>query len=297
MAENNVVLVTGASTGFGRLTSVTLARRGYAVFASMRDVAGRNRTHSAALEELGRKENLRLRIVELDVTSDSSVEHAMERVVREAGQIDTVVNNAGVFYAGLLESFTIDQAKQIFETNFFGPLRVNRAVLPYMRQRRSGLLIHVSSIAGRLVVPSMSVYCATKFALEAMAETLRYELSQLGIDSLVVEPGEYPTAIFANAAEGMDQSRAADYGAVAEVPRKLFDFLASNKNDVQEVADRIVELIEMPAGSRPVRSLVGPFAQQCQPLNDVALQFQTGAMQAFGLSDLMTLRRAERQVA
>ena len=297
MAENSVVLVTGASTGFGRLTSVTLARRGYAVFASMRDVAGRNRTHSADLEELGRKENLRLRVVELDVTSDSSVEHAMERVVREAGQIDTVVNNAGVFYAGLLESFTVDQAKQIFETNFFGPLRVNRAVLPYMRQRRSGLLIHVSSIAGRLVVPSMSVYCATKFALEAMAETLRYELSQLGIDSLVVEPGEYPTAIFANAAEGADQSRAADYGAVAEVPRKLFDFLASNKNDVQEVADRILELIEMPAGSRPVRSLVGPFAQQCQPLNDIALQFQTGAMQAFGLSDLMTLRRAERQVA
>ena len=297
MAENSVVLVTGASTGFGRLTSVTLARRGYAVFASMRDVAGRNRTHSAALEELGRKENLRLRIVELDVTSDSSVEHAMERVVREAGQIDTVVNNAGVFYAGLLESFTVDQAKQIFETNFFGPLRVNRAVLPYMRQRRSGLLIHVSSIAGRLVVPSMSVYCATKFALEAMAETLRYELSQLGIDSISVEPGEYPTAIFGNAAEPADQARAADYGAVAEVPRKILDGLASNNNNTQEVADRVVELIEMPAGSRPVRSLVGAFAQQCQPVNDVALQLQTGAMQAFGLSDLMTLRRAERQVA
>jgi hypothetical protein len=130
-----------------------------------------------------------------------------------------------------------------------------------------------------------------------MAETLRYELSQLGIDSLIVEPGEYPTAIFANTAEVADQNRAADYGAVAEVPRKLFEALAGTTNDSQEVADCVVELIEMPVGSRPVRTLVGPLAQQCQPLNDVAMQLQTGVMQAFGLSNLMTLLRAERQVA
>lgn len=294
---DNVVLVTGASTGFGRLMSVTLARKGYSVFASMRDVAGRNRTNSAELEELARKESLRIRVVELDVTSDASVQQAVERVVGEAGRIDTVVNNAGIFSSGLVESFTVEQSKQIFETNFFGPLRVNRAVLPYMRQRRSGLLMHISSLAGRLVVPSMGVYCATKFALEAMAETLRYELSQLGIDSLIVEPGEYPTAIFANTAEVADHTRSADYGAVAEVPRKLFDALASTTNDSQEVADRVAELIEMPAGSRPVRTLVGPLAQQCQPINDVALQLQTAAMQAFGVSNLMTLLRAERQVA
>src|SRR5579864_5352253 len=108
MADNNVVLVTGASTGFGRLTSVTLARRGYTVFASMRDVAGRNRTHAADLEELSRKENLRLRVVELDVTDDASVQQAVERVVREAGRIDTVVNNAGIVHWGLLESFTVE---------------------------------------------------------------------------------------------------------------------------------------------------------------------------------------------
>jgi NADP-dependent 3-hydroxy acid dehydrogenase YdfG len=207
------------------------------------------------------------------------------------------VNNAGVAYWGLMESFTVEQAKQLFETNFFGPLRVNRAVLPHMRHRRSGLLIHVSSVAGRLVLPSMGLYCATKFALEAMGETLRYELSQLGIDSVTLEPGEYATAIFGNAAEGADQSRVADYGAVAAVPGKIQEALGSTKNDAQEVADRVVQLIEMPVGSRPARSLVGGFAEQCQPINDVALQLQTGAMQAFGLSDLMTLRRAERQVA
>ena len=130
-----------------------------------------------------------------------------------------------------------------------------------------------------------------------MAETLRYELSQLGIDSLIVEPGEYPTAIFANTVQATDQARAADYGAVAEVPRKLADALAKNSNDSQEVADRVLELIEMPAGSRPLRTLVGKLAQQCQPLNDVALQLQTGVMQAFGLNNLMTMLRAERQVA
>jgi len=297
MADKDVVLVTGASTGFGKLISVTLARRGYTVFASMRDPAGRNLSRAAELEELGRKEGLQLRAVELDVTSDPSVEQAVERVLRESGRIDTVINNAGVAYWGLLESYTVEQARQIFETNFFGPLRVNRAVLPHMRLRRSGLIIHISSLAGRLVLPSMALYCATKFALEAMAETLRYETSQLGIDSLILEPGEYPTAIFANAAQGADLARASDYGAVADVPRKLFDGLSSNNNDAQEVADRVVELIEMPAGSRPVRALVGAFPQQCQPLNDLALTFQTGAMQAFGLSELMTLRRAERQVA
>ena len=291
MADNNVVLVTGASTGFGRLTSVTLARRGYTVFASMRDVAGHNRSHAADLEELSRKENLRLQVVELDVTDDASVQQAVERVVREAGRVDTVVNNAGIVHWGLLESFTVEQAKQIFETNFFGPLRVNRAVLPHMRQRRSGLLIHLSSIAGRLVLPAFGIYSATKFALEAMSETLRYELSQLGIDSVVLEPGEYATAIFGNAAQGADQTRVADYGAVADVPRKILDYLASTKNDAQEVADRVVQLIETPAGSRPARVLVGAFAEQCQPINDVALQLQTGAMQAFGLSDLMTLQQ------
>jgi NAD(P)-dependent dehydrogenase (short-subunit alcohol dehydrogenase family) len=291
------VLVTGASTGFGRLISVTLARRGYVVFASMRDVAGRNRTNAAELEDLGGKENLTLHAIELDVTSDDSVQQAVERVIREAGRIDVVVNNAGIAYWGLLETFTMEQTRQIFETNFFGALRVNRAVLPHMRKQRSGLLIHISSVGGRLVLPSMGTYCATKFALEGMAETLRYELSQLGIDSLTVEPGAYPTAVFSNAVEGADLARAADYGDLAELPRKVLNALASTDTNSQEVADRVVQLIEIPAGTRPVRTLVGAFVEQFQAMNDVAVQCETGAMQAFGLAELMNLRRVERKVA
>jgi NAD(P)-dependent dehydrogenase (short-subunit alcohol dehydrogenase family) len=292
---NNIVLVTGTSTGFGRLISTTLARSGYTVFASMRAVSGRNRGNAAEIEELARKENLRLHVVELDVTDDASVNRVVDRVIQDAGAIDVLVNNAGAAYFGLLETFTVEEAKSLFETNFFGSLRLNRAVLPHMRKRRSGLIVHMSSVAGRLVLPSMGIYCATKFALEAMAETLRYELSQLGIDSITVEPGPYPTAIFGNSVETSDTARAADYGPLAEVPRKVLNTLAAAQTNSQDVADRIMQLIEMPAGTRPLRTILG--MEQFQAINDTALQVQTSAMHAFGFSDLLTLRRAERQVA
>jgi NAD(P)-dependent dehydrogenase (short-subunit alcohol dehydrogenase family) len=296
MATDNVVLVTGASTGFGRLISITLARHGYVVYASMRDIGRRNRENAAELEDLGRKQGLRLRIIELDVTVDSSVQRAVEHLVREVGRIDIVVNNAGVACWGVLESFVPEQAKEVFETNFFGPLRVNRAVLPHMRKRRSGLLIHISSVGGRLVLPSMGLYCATKFALEAMAETQRYELSQLGIDSVVVERGAYPTAIVENAVEAVDKVRTADYDVVMEASRNLMQGIANADTDTQDVADRVTQLIEMAPGSRPLRSLVGRNVERFHPINDVTYEWQTVAMQQFGLGYLMTLRAA-RQVA
>lgn len=292
---DNIVLITGTSTGFGRLISTTLARSGYTVFASMRDITGRNLQNAAELEELARKENLRLHVVEMDVTEDASVARAVDQVIQVAGAIDVVVNNAGTAYFGLVETFTIEQTKALFETNFFGSLRVNRAVLPHMRKRRSGLIIHMSSVAGRLVLPSMGIYCATKFALEAMAETLRYELSQLGVDSITVEPGPYPTAIFGNGVEPADLARAADYGTLAEVPQKVSGTLAAAQTNSQDVADRIMQLIEMPAGTRPLRTILG--MEQFQAINDVALQIQTAAMHGFGFADLLTLRRTERQAA
>ncbi len=294
MIDKGIVLVTGSSTGFGRLTSVALARRGYQVIASMRDVTGRNRRHAADLEELGQKENLRLGVVELDVTDDRSVNEAVDRIVRDAGRIDIVVNNAGISFWALTETSTVEQTKRLFETNFFGVLRVNRAVLPHMRKRRSGLLIHISSVGGRLVMPSLGIYCATKFALEAMAETLRYELSQLGIDSVIVEPGPYPTEIVANAADVTDPVRAADYGALAEAPRKVRGALAAADTNSQDVVDRVIQLIEMQAGGRPVRTLVG--VKQFQPINDVALQWQTVVLQNSGFGELMILRRPELEV-
>ena len=146
-----VVLITGASTGFGRVTAELLARRGYRVFATMRDTAGRN---SGAREDL---ESLGSDVLELDVTDDLSVARAVSEALSRAGQIDVVINNAGFGNLGVTEAYTVDQFKQLFETNVFGVVRVNRAVLPSMRERGSGLLIHVSSIAGRSTLPYMAL--------------------------------------------------------------------------------------------------------------------------------------------
>ena len=294
---DSVVLITGSSTGFGRLMATTLAQHRYDVFASMRDVGERNRENADKLRELAEREHLPLRVIEMDVADDSSVQKGVDQVIQQAGAIDVVINNAGIVGSGLVETFSVEQAKAVFETNFFGALRVNRAVLPHMRQRRSGLIVHISSGGGRFVVPSMGIYAASKFALEAMAETLRYELSQLGIDSILIEPGPYPTAIYGKATLPVEPARASDYGPLADMPAQVLQNLASFPSDPQEVVDKLLELIAMPAGSRPVRSLVGDFVHQFQPLNDSALQNQTAAMEAFGMKDLMTLQGKQRQVA
>ena len=145
-----VVLITGASTGFGRNAAEKLARRGHRVFATMRDIHGRNALHRAALERLAASESLLLHVLELDVIDDRSVDDAVGSALEQAGRLDVVINNAGVAGIGVTEAFTLEQVQQMFDVNFFSVVRVNRAVLPSMRQRRSGLLIHVSSGAGRV---------------------------------------------------------------------------------------------------------------------------------------------------
>ena len=153
---SNVILITGSSTGFGRDAAERLARRGHQVFATMRDIQGRNAEHCAALEQLAETEGLRLKVLELDVTSESSVQSAVHEALQEAGHVDVVINNAGFAGIGVTEAYTPEQFQQVFDVNVFGVVRVNRAVLPSMRARRKGLLIHVSSGAGRVTVPGMA---------------------------------------------------------------------------------------------------------------------------------------------
>src|SRR5579863_4033820 len=150
MSHNKVVLITGASTGFGRTGAGILARRGHAVFATMRDPGGRNAPHREALEALAGREGLSLQVLELDVTDEASVDSAVRRILNRAGRIDVAINNAGIGAIGVTEAYTPVQFRQLFEVNVFGAVRVNRAVLPGMRRERSGLLIHVSSGAGRI---------------------------------------------------------------------------------------------------------------------------------------------------
>src|SRR5689334_15705213 len=174
-----VVLITGTSSGFGRLIAETLARKKFQVFATMRSLNSRNAAAARELADLTKRESLSLQTLELDVTDDASVERAVSKIALQCGRIDVLVNNAGFGIMDLAESVTMPQAQRQFDTNFFGVLRMNRAVLPVMKRQGSGLLLHVSSGGGRLAIPGMGLYCASKFAMEALAETYRYELAAL----------------------------------------------------------------------------------------------------------------------
>jgi len=260
MAER-VVLITGSSSGFGELTARLLAERGFPVYASMRDVRGRNAGKAEELSAWAARSRARLEVVELDVTDERSVEAAVGKVIDSAGRIDVVVNNAGIGAAGFSEAFTVQDAQRLFDVNFFGAHRVNRAVLPHMRARFSGLLIHVSSTVGRLLFPFLGPYCPSKFALEAYAESLRYELAPLGVDSVIVEPGPHMTGHQQRMLLPSEQGRIASYGEAALAPERMSVKLGKllsgpDGPDPMDVAKAILSLIERRHGERPLRTVV-----------------------------------------
>jgi NAD(P)-dependent dehydrogenase (short-subunit alcohol dehydrogenase family) len=279
-----VVLITGASTGFGRLIAETLARRKYQVFATMRDVNGRNAAAARELQELARRESLPLQSLELDVTDDVSVERAVSKVVLQCGRLDVLVNNAGYGIMDLAETVTLLQAQRQFDTNFFGIVRMNRAVLPAMKRQKSGLLLHVSSGAGRLAIPGMGLYCASKFAMEALAETYRYELGSQGIDSVILEPGAYATPILGKLERGEDPARKSGYGEMAKVPERLQATIGASRANPQEIADAVLKIIETPAGQRQLRYRVGQGGPGVQRINELTDEVQAQALETFGIS-------------
>lgn len=286
MEQMAVVLITGASSGFGRLIAETLARKNYQVFATMRNVDSRNAAAAREMQELAKRESLSLSVLELDVTNDSSVERAVDAVVAEAHRIDVLVNNAGHGVMDLAETVTMSQAQRQFDTNFFGVARMNRAVLPAMKRQGSGLLLHVSSGAGRLVIPGMGLYCASKFAMEALAEVYRYELAPLGIDSVVLEPGAYATPIMGKLEKGEDPARRSGYGEVAEVPARLQARIASSRANPQEIGDKVSQIIETPAGQRQLRYRVGPGGPGVERINALTNEVQAQLLEAFGITAL-----------
>lgn len=290
----STVLITGASTGFGRDASERLARRGHRVFATMRDVVGRNATHRSALEELAAREKLWLRVIELDVTSDESVERAVDTALHEAGHLDAVINNAGALAIGVTEAYTPEQFQKLFDVNVFGVVRVNRAVLPSMRARQSGLIVHVSSGAGRAVVPAAAAYCASKFAVEAIADAMRFELLPFGVDSVLVEPGIYRTPIFDRIAPPADEARVASYGPASEFAERVRGtFLgainAPGAPGSEEVAEALVRLVEMDAADRPFRTVVSPpIAQLLGEYNAAADALRPIVAQIFNVPELVS---------
>jgi NAD(P)-dependent dehydrogenase (short-subunit alcohol dehydrogenase family) len=257
---SQTILITGTNSGFGRLTALALARAGHRVFAAMRDSQGRNAEAAKMLAAEGAGQ---ITIVELDVTSDASVNQAMKTVL--AGPLDVLVNNAGSFTAGLMETVTPEDLKQQYEVNVFGLQRVTCAVLPNMHQRKKGLLIHLSSGLGRLVMPLMGAYISSKHAVEALGDAYRMELAPFGIESVLVQPGAFPTELNSKIAMGSDMSRAAAYGdMVAKGMQQQQAFMQGlfsqpNGPKPQEVADAVLKLVEAPAGSRPARVVVDRF--------------------------------------
>jgi NADP-dependent 3-hydroxy acid dehydrogenase YdfG len=281
---SKIILITGASTGFGRDTAETLARVGYTVFASMRDPQEKNRHHAETLEKLG------IEVVELDVTSDASVDRAIKAVLVKAKRIDVLINNAGIASAGITEAFTADQAKTLFNTNVVGLLRTTRAVLPAMRRQGDGLIINIGSILGRVTFPFFAIYGASKFAVEALTDSLRYEVSQLGIDIALVQPSAYPTSMYASAQQPADTDRAAAYGTIGEIPVAMFKhfmtiFQAADAPNPHDIAEAIADLIMLPKGSRPARTIVGA-AFGSDTVNEQAAHVQAHVVETLGLAHL-----------
>ena len=288
-----VVLVTGASTGFGRLTAEAFAARGAMVFAGLREATTRNQAIAHELVALAESAGRDLRVVDLDVTSDASTVGAVDRIVAQTGRLDVVVNNAGVMAAGLDEAFTIEQWGAVFDVNLYGVQRMFRAALPTMRAQGAGLFVTVSSNMAQLTLPFAGLYTASKRAVEGLVESYRYQLAPLGIDAIIVEPGGYPTALFAKMTGPADAARIEAYGPLAELPHRVFGGFAASLQgpdapDPREVADAIVGLAETPRGARPLRTSVDRFTRQgVETLAATAASVQRAVFESFGLSDLL----------
>ena len=186
-----VALVTGSSSGIGLETVLALARDGYHTFASMRDIK-----KAGELEYAAKKENLSIKVIELDVDNEESIISAIKKITSDNGRIDVLVNNAGYGQFGCTEDVTVDEFRKQFETNFFSIVRIIQEVSPIMRNQKSGIIVNISSIVGRMGLPGSSAYISTKFALEGLSECLRYELKQFGIKTTLIEPGVIKTNFF-----------------------------------------------------------------------------------------------------
>lgn len=285
------VLVTGAGGGFGRLISKTLIDGGHNVFGTMRNIEGRNKEHADNLRAIGGK------VYEMDVTNWENVEKAVASIISDAGEIDVVVNNAGLGVIGMQEFFTPEDRQRVFDINVFGVQRVIRAVLPHLRKRGNGLLLQISSCLGRFTLPFYGPYNASKYTLEAMSDNYRLELSGFGVDVAVVQPGGFPTEFGANLMQASDNSRADSYGEFMNGPMQLGEAFgaalqANTQQDPQLVADAVKQVIETPAGQREFRTVVDKMGME-EPItvaNQAAEGAAKGILGAFQMDGMMNVR-------
>ncbi len=270
------ILITGCSTGFGRMAAELFAQMGAKVFATMR---GLPRKEADELSAVAREQSLDITILEIDVASDEQVANGVAEAERLAGgALDVVINNAGISYGGPIEIQDIEATKHTFDTNVFGPQRMIRAVLPKMRAAKRGHIINVSSQLGRVIAPSYGQYSPSKFALEALSEGLAYELSPHGVEVTIIEPGGYPTMIWSNAntnslklLERAEDKHTSGYPALVS---RLGKRTGGGSTDPMDVPRAMAEVIAMAPGTKPLRKAVHPRGRPQEVINDLTAKVQ-----------------------
>jgi NAD(P)-dependent dehydrogenase (short-subunit alcohol dehydrogenase family) len=289
------IIVTGASSGFGRMAAERLGQAGHVVYAAMRDIDGHNKQAAAELAGQAASGGPDLRPVELDVTDDASVETAIASVLGRSTRIDVIVHNAGHMVLGPAEAFTPDQYASVYDVNVLGTQRVNRAVLPHLRAQRGGLLVWVGSTSTRGGTPPfLAPYFAAKAAMDSLAVSYASELIRFGIDTTIVVPGSFTTGTnhFAHAGKPADTARAGayddEYGQLmAQVQPKL-GALAPPGADPDAVARAIVDVVATPAGQRPLRVHVDPANDGAEIVSVVADRIRADFFHRIGLESLLT---------
>jgi NAD(P)-dependent dehydrogenase (short-subunit alcohol dehydrogenase family) len=290
-----VIVITGASSGFGALTARALAKAGHIVYAGMRDTAGRNAAHAEAAATYAKSQQVDLRSVELDVQSEASVQAAIQRIVQEQQRLDVVIHNAGHMVFGPAEAFTPEQYAQLYDVNVLGTQRVNRMTLPLLRQQHRGLLVWVSSTSTRGGTPPyLAPYFAAKAAMDSIAVSYAGELARWGIETSIVVPGAFTkgTNHFAHAGVPADAARAAEYaqGPTSDIPdvaMKGLTVLEPADADVGAVADAIVKIVDTPFGKRPFRVHIDPSQDGAEIVNGVADRVRAELLRRIGLEDLL----------
>jgi NAD(P)-dependent dehydrogenase (short-subunit alcohol dehydrogenase family) len=284
------VMITGIAGGFGKPTALALLERGYQVAGSVRRREGKNADTVEVLEAAGAT------VVEMDVTDTASTENGMAEAIARLGGLEVLFNNAGIGSYGIQELMSPEDMARMFDVNVMGVQRVMRAALPHMRSQVRGTVLYTSSLIGRIATPFYGTYSASKWALEAIVECYRTELSGFGIESCIIEPGAMPTAFFDGMVAPNDPEREAQYGAFAAVPAMsaagLAEMLEATPDQRPErIAEAVVDLLEKPFGQKPFRTVVdhvgvGPHIER---YNDVLHDVTRNVMTSFGIEHMLKL--------
>lgn len=291
----SVILITGASSGFGALTARALADAGHTVYASMRETLGRNASQVAQVQQYADQHQVDLRSVELDVASSQSVEAGVAKIIADCGRLDVIIHNAGHMSFGPAEAFTPEQFAQLYDINVLSTQRVNRAALPQLRKQGRGLVVWVSSSSARGGTPPyLAPYFAAKAAMDSLAVSYASELARWGVETSIIVPGAFTkgTNHFVHSGSPADQARAAEYneGPYAGVPDQALKGLAALEPadaDVGEVANAIVEIVDMPSGTRPFRRHIDPSQDGAEIVNAMADRVRAEMFRRIGLEDLL----------